>query len=97
MTTEPSPVVKLPTSIGELELHWGNCLIRTFDSEQFDHLEYFTEEKKTLGLRIGREIMDILFEHDFSYRFDKYPDEATVEWFIKAEMSVMENEIEELE
>lgn len=97
MTTEPSPVVKLPTSIGELELHWDNCLIRTFDSEQFDHLEYFTEEKKTLGLRIGREIMDILFEHDFSYRFDKYPDEATVEWFVKAEMSVMENEIEELE
>lgn len=97
MEREPTPVVKLPTVSGELELHWYNTLIRTFENEDFDHIEHYPAEDKILGMRVGRAILDIFFENDFSYRYDKYPDEATVEWFIKSEVMIMENEIEELE
>lgn len=92
---EPSPLIKLPTTAGDIELHWYNCLIRTFADETLDHIEMY-EDDKTKGLRVGRAIIDIMFEHDFSYRYDKYPDEATMEWFVKSEVMIMENEIENL-
>ena len=96
MEREPTPVVKLPTVSGELELHWYNTLIRTFENEDFNHIEHYTIDNKTLGMRVGQAVLDIFFEHDFSYRYDKYPDEATVEWFIKSEVTIMEGEIEDL-
>lgn len=92
---EPSPLIKLPTTGGELELHWYNCLIRTFADETLDHIEMY-EDDKTKGLRVGRAIIDIMFENDFSYRYDKYPDEATVEWFIASEVTLMEDELDDL-
>lgn len=95
MDREPSPVIKLSSTAGEVELHWYNCLVRTFDDELLNHVELY-EDDKIKGLRVGQAILDIMFEHDFSYRYDKYPDEATMEWFVKSEVMIMENEIENL-
>ncbi len=96
MEREPSPLIKIPTTQGELELHWGNTLMRLFSDESFNHLEHYPTEDKTVGMRVGQEIMDILFEHDFSYRYDRYPDPATVEWLVNLEVILMETEIENL-
>ena len=97
MEREPTPVIRLSTTDGDIELHHYNCLVRIFQGETYNHLEHFTDEDKILGMRVGKAVLDIFFENDFSYRYDKYPDEATVEWFIKSEMTLMESEIEELE
>ena len=87
----------IPTTQGDYELHWGNTLVRLFSEESFNHIEHYTIDNKTLGMRVGQAVLDILFEHDFSYRYDKYPDEATMEWFVKSEVMIMEGEIEELD
>lgn len=96
MEREPSPVVVIPTTTGEVNLHWGNTLVRLFENTSFNHAEYYPNEHQTQGLKVGQYIIDILVEHDFSYRYDKYPDEATMEWFVKSEVMLMENEIEDL-
>lgn len=93
MEQEPSPLIRIPTQIGDVEINWGNCVMRVFDDEQYNHLEYY-EDDKTIGMRVGQEIMDVLHEHDFSYRYDKYPDPATVEWLVKMEVKLMEIDIE---
>lgn len=93
---ESSPIIRIPTTQGDLDLHWGNTLVRLFGDTSFNHAEYYPNEHQTQGLKVGQYIIDILVEHDFSYRYDKYPDEATVEWFIKSEVMIMENEIEDL-
>ena len=95
MDREPSPVIKLSSTAGEVELHWYNCLARTFDNEDFNHVELY-EDDKTKGLRVGQAILDIMFEHDYSFRYDKYPDEATIEWFIASEVTILEDELDEL-
>lgn len=93
---ESSPIIRIPTTQGDYELHWGNTLVRLFSEESFNHIEHYTEEDKIVGMRVGQAVLDIFFENDFSYRYDKYPDEATVEWFIKSEVMIMENEVEDL-
>ncbi len=59
MERESSPLIRLPTTEGDIELHWDNCLIRTFDDDQYDHIE-LREEDGLKGLRVGQYIMDIL-------------------------------------
>ena len=93
---ESSPIIRIPTAQGDYELHWGNTLVRLSSDESFNHIEHYTDEDKIVGMRVGEAILDIFFENDFSYRYDKYPDEATVEWLIKLEVVSLDNEIEGL-
>ena len=51
-------------------------------------------------MRVGQAVLDIFFEHDFSYRYDKYPDnkESFQQGYAKAkkeERQLFEKEIKE--
>lgn len=99
MEREPTPIVRLPATTGDIELNWYNSLARYFDDSQYNHIEHYEEidgVEKIRGLRVSQYVLDLLMENDFNYRFDKYPDEATMEWFVKSEVMIMENEIENL-
>lgn len=99
MEREPTPIVRLPATTGDIELNWYNSLARYFDDSQYNHIEHYEEidgVEKIRGLRVSQYVLDLLMENDFSYRYDKYPDEATMEWFVKSEVMIMENEIENL-
>ena len=99
MEREPSPVIRLPATTGDIELHWYNSLARYFDDSQYNHIEHYEEVdgvERIRGLRVSQYVLDLLMENDFSYRYDKYPDEATVEWLVKLEVVIMDSELDEL-
>ena len=91
-----SPAISLPTSEGELIIHWFNSRLRTFGDPQYDHVEHYTEDGRTQGLRVGRAVMDTMFEHQFPMQFDPVVDESTFEWFISSEARLLEQELEDL-
>ena len=56
---ESSPIIRIPTTQGDYELHWGNTLVRLFSEESFNHIEHYTEEDKIVGMRVGQAVLDI--------------------------------------
>lgn len=89
-----SPVIILSTAEGEeIHLHYFNSRVRTFEDSQFDHVELY-EENRTRGLRIGREVIDMMFEMNFPMQYDPYVDPATFEWYVQSEMRIAENQLE---
>ena len=99
MEREPTPIVRLPATTGDIELNWYNSLARYFDDSQYNHIEHYEEidgVEKIRGLRVSQYVLDLLMENDFSYRYDKYPDEATVEWFIGTQTRLLDDELDEL-
>lgn len=90
-----SPVIHLESSDGEdLHLHYFNSRIRTFEDSQFDHVELY-EESRTRGLRVGREVMDMMFEMNFPMQYDPVVDPATFEWYVQSEVTIAENQLAE--
>lgn len=92
MSIEQSPIVRLTDDI---ELTWLNTCIRLFRDNSFNHVEYY-EDDDVKGLRVGQVVMDILFEHDYPYRYDPIVDDATMEWYIKSEVTLLDDELDEL-
>lgn len=91
-----TPIIQVTSDDGnEIELHYFNSLLRTFGDNQYDHIELY-EEDRVKGLRVGRAIMDLMFEHQFPMRFDPYVDESTFEWFVKSEARILEKELDEM-
>lgn len=70
-----------------ITLNWANTLIRTFGFpfRHLDHIEYRSAEG-TRGLRATRDLLDLLIEKEFPYRFDYFPDEETVDWHVAVDM-----------
>lgn len=92
-----SPIIELPTSDGEIiRLHYLNARLRTFLNTDLDHVEYRDEEGTLKGLRVGRAILDLMFEHQFPMSFDPIVDQATEEWFIRAELKTLDEELKNL-
>lgn len=93
----PSPVVELPNGDNDpIRLHYLNTRLRTFKDESLDHIEYTTEDGQTLGLRVGRAVLDILFENEFPMQFDPFTDQSTIDWFTRSEMKGLDEELDEL-
>ena len=91
-----SPIVSLPTEGGEIRLHYLNARLRTFIDPQFDHVEFRDEDGTLKGLRVGRAVLDILFENQFPMSFDPIVDESTVDWFIRSETKNLDDELDNL-
>ena len=96
MSEIESPIIKLPTEDGEIVLHYLNARLRTFLDPQYDHIEYRDDEGTLKGLRVGRAVLDLLFEHQYPMSFDPILDEATFEWFVRSETKLLENELDNL-
>lgn len=93
----PSPIVELPTGDGDpIRLHYLNAVIRTFEDESIDHIEYTDDDGQVRGIRVGRAVLDILFENKFPYRYDPFVDEATINWFVASELKLLDDELDEL-
>jgi hypothetical protein len=69
--------------------------MRTFLDPQYDHVEWRTDDDVLKGLRVGRAVLDFLFENQYPMQFDPVVDEATFEWFIQSEVRMMEIDLEE--
>lgn len=95
MSEFESPKIVLPSSEGDIVLHYFNSRLRTFLDPQYDHVEMY-EDEQTKGLRVGRVVMDAMFEHQFPMQFDPIVDEATFEWFIRSETKLLEQELDEM-
>ncbi len=76
-------------------LHYFNCRLRTFADSQFDHVELY-EEEQTKGLRVGKVVMDAMFENQFPMQFDPVVDEATLDWFVRSEARLLDRELDEM-
>lgn len=93
---QPVEVPQISINEGEMILNWFNTKIRTFRDTQFDHVEHRGEDDQLKGLRVTREFIDLLFEHEFPYTFDPIVDEATFEWFVKSQAATLDAELGEL-
>lgn len=69
-----------------ITLNWANTVIRTFGLpfSDLNHVEY-RDENGLRGIRVTQELMDLLFEQEFPYQFNYFPDEETRDWFVAAE------------
>lgn len=91
-----SPIVTIEGSEGEICLHYLNTLIRTFKDPQFNHVEHRDEEGNLRGLRVPQSLLDTLFEQEFPYRFDPYIDTQTMDWYVRAEVKNLDQELGEI-
>lgn len=91
-----SPEVIISTSEGELNLTYHNTLMRLFKDTGLDHVEYRVEGEGLKGIRVVRAVLDTLFELEYPMKFDPYPDEQTMDWFINLEHRNLEIELGEL-
>ena len=91
-----SPIIELPNGDETLRLHYLNTRLRTFTDESLDHIEYRTEDGTLQGLRVGRAVLDLLFENNFPMSFDPIVDEATIDWFTRAEAKLLDEELDNL-
>lgn len=87
-----TPLIKLTDDIG---LTWLNCCMRTFKDSEYNHIEYYDEEN-IKGIRVAGWIMDLLFEHEYPYRFDPVVDDQTLNWYINTESKILEQELDEM-
>lgn len=88
--------ISLTTSDGEqLVIHWFNSRLKLFEDSEFDHVEYY-QDGRTLALRVGRAIMDIMMEEDFPQDYDPVVDECTFNWYVNLETKNMDQELKEL-
>ena len=93
--------VQVEMSDGEvLNLRRDNTLLRTFGNAALNHIEHYTQNEdgtpRVIGIKAVQAFFDRLFEEEWSYRFDKYPDKATMKWFLSTEMSHFDDDLAEL-
>lgn len=91
-----SPIIKLPSDRGEIVLHYLNARLRTFLDPQYDHIEWRDEDGTLTGLRVGRVVLDAMFENQFPMSFDPIIDESTFEWFVRSETKSLGEELDNL-
>lgn len=73
-----------------------NSRLRCFEDTTLDHVEYTNDEGKLVGMRVGRAFLDLLFERNFPYRFNSTPDEATIDWYVRTEPVILNEELDDL-
>jgi hypothetical protein len=90
------PKVVIANDEDEFTLDWFNTRVRTFEDNQFDHIEHRVDERLK-GIRVGRAVMDLLFDLNFPMQYDPVVDQSTFEWFIEAECRVLNQELNSLD
>lgn len=91
-----SPKVILELKDGELELTYNNTRLRTFADSSLDHIERRDDDGTLTGLRVGRAVLDLLFEKSFPMSYDPIPDSGTENWFVEVETRNLDDELDEL-
>ena len=95
---ESIPAISITDTEGnQILLHRYNCLMRIFNDDQYNHIELYDDEEETIkGLMVGQAVMDLMFEMEFSWRYDAVPDESTVNWYINAQTHMLDKELDDL-
>lgn len=92
-----TPYLECAHAGGRLLLHWANSTLRAFYNDPtMDHLEYRGEDQRLQGIRLGRDIMDLMRKYEWPIRIDPLVDDATRDWFVEMEMGDLEKELDEL-
>lgn len=91
-----TPKITLETTNGDLDLTYENTRLRTFADESLDHIERKYEDGTLRGLRVGRAVLDLLFENNYPMSYDPIPDEATINWFTSLEADGLDEELDSL-
>lgn len=87
----------LAVSYGEsqLVLHHFNTTVRLFENDSANHVEV-RDGKVLKGLRMAQDMMDLMIEYDYSFRWDRFVDEHTLNWLVEVEASHIDEELDEL-
>jgi len=90
-----TPVLDVKFNDTVIQLHQFNCLVRVFETESANHVEWRTP-KGVKGIRMAQELMDMMIEYDYSYRWDLRVDDSTNEWLAGIEAANLDRELGEL-
>ena len=89
------PTIELEIDEGELvRMTWFNTVIRTFDDETYNHVEYHTESGLILAMSVTQDFMDMLYDYQFPIYSLPYVDQATYEWYVAKETSKIDQDID---
>lgn len=91
-----TPVLDIGFNGDTVQLHHFNALVRLFDNEDANHVE-IRIDKVLRGVRMAQDMLDLMLDYDYSYRWDKRVDEHTMNWLAAVEASHLDEEIEELQ
>lgn len=80
-----------------ISLHHFNTVVRLFEAESANHAELRQPGQPVKGIRMAHELLNMMVEYDYSYRWDKHVDDATSEWLGEIEASDLEAEWEQFD
>lgn len=91
-----TPVLDIGYGGITVQLHHFNTVVRLFENESANHVE-FRHDKVLKGLKMAQELMDMMIEYDFSYKWDRRVDEHTMDWLIALDTAHLEQELDEVQ
>lgn len=78
-----------------ISLHHFNTVVRLFETESANHAELREHGQPVKGIKMAKDMLDLMVEYDYSYRWDKHVDDATSEWLGEIEADALEQEWEQ--
>lgn len=89
-----TPILDVNFNSDLIQIHHYNSLVRLFENEDANHVEVRVD-KVLRGIRMAQDMMDLMIEYDYSYRWDKKVDENTMTWLAAVEASHLDEELED--
>lgn len=78
-----------------VSLHHFNTVVRMFELDTADHVELREDGEPVKGIKMAHELIDMMVEYDYDFRWNKRIDNATEEWLAQIEASDLEAEWEQ--
>jgi hypothetical protein len=79
-----------------VQLHHFNTLVRLFENEDANHVEWRTKEG-VKGIRMAQALIEMMVEYDYDLKWCKRVDESTLEWLSHIEADNLDDELRELQ
>ena len=89
------PYLTIGFDDAQLVLHHFNTVVRLFENESANHVEV-RDGKQLKGLRMTQDMLDLMIEYDYSYKWDRFVDEHTMNWLVELEVGHIDEELDEL-
>lgn len=91
-----TPYLEIKVGEETIPLHHFNVLVRLFETESANHVE-LRDKSGCKGIRMAQEILQQMVDYDYSFRWDRYVDENTLEWLSAIEASHLDEELDSLD
>lgn len=88
-----TPYLEVQVGDKTFPLHRFNTVVRLFEVESANHVE-LRDSKGCKGVRMAQDIIQMMVNYDFSFRWDLYVDEQTMDWLSAIEASHLDEELD---